>query len=103
MVEANGVGFARNASWRPPPRVVFQNEDEDVLAIVKPYIVELGKETEVAEEGCLSIQGITVPVERALEVTVVGKVRDRRRPPLMSRRLFARCVQHETRRHLDAC
>ena len=45
---------------------VFQpDEDEDAVAVVNPEILERSDETDVADEGCLSIQGILVPVERA--------------------------------------
>src|SRR5467141_753566 len=38
---------------------VFQpNEDDDPAAIVNPEIVERSEETDVDDEGCLSIQGI---------------------------------------------
>src|SRR4051794_18217471 len=73
MVDANGIGLAATQVGVLRRVFVFQNEDEEVLAIVNPEIVERSDETEVADEGCLSIQGITVPIERAVEVTIVGK------------------------------
>src|SRR3954471_11465082 len=76
MVDANGIGLAATQVGVLRRLFVFQNADEEVLALVNPEIVERSEEAEVADEGCLSIQGITVPVERSLEVTIVGKDED---------------------------
>jgi peptide deformylase len=40
------------------------------VAVVNPRIAEKGEETLVDEEGCLSLQGVRVPVERATTVTI---------------------------------
>ena len=68
--------------------------------VVNPEIVERSEETEVADEGCLSIQGITVPVERSLEVTIVGQDENGEDVRYELEDYAARCVQHETD-HLD--
>src|SRR6266516_2875663 len=72
MVDASGIGLAATQVGVLRRVFVFQNEDDELLAVVNPDIVERSEKTEVADEGCLSIQRITVPVERALEVTIVG-------------------------------
>jgi peptide deformylase len=63
-------------------------------------ITERSEETAVDDEGCLSMQGVSVPVERATAVTLEG--RDARgnelRVELAS--LPARVAQHELD-HLD--
>ena len=96
MVDANGIGLAATQVGVLRRVFVFQNEEEEVLAIVNPEIVELGEETEVADEGCLSIQGITVPVERSLDVTIVGKDETGEDVRYELDGYFARCVQHES-------
>src|SRR6266513_3857021 len=73
MQDANGIGLAATQVGVLRRLFVFQPDEDEVLAMVNPEIVQRSEETEVAEEGCLSIQGITVPVERALEVTIVGR------------------------------
>ncbi len=100
MVDANGIGLAATQVGVLRRVFVFQNEDEEVLAIVNPEIVERSAETEVADEGCLSIQGITVPVERTMEVTIVGKDENGDDVRYELDGYFARCVQHESD-HLD--
>jgi len=71
-----------------------------VLAVVNPEIVERSDEVESADEGCLSIQGITVPVERSLRVTLVGCDETGAERRLELDGYAARCVQHESD-HLD--
>jgi peptide deformylase len=100
MVDANGIGLAATQVGVLRRVFVFQNEDEEVLAIVNPEIVERSDETDVADEGCLSIQGITVPVERTVEVTIAGKDETGSDVRYELDGYFARCVQHETD-HLD--
>jgi peptide deformylase len=100
MVDANGIGLAATQVGVLRRVFVFQNADEEVLAVVNPEIVEHGKEKEVADEGCLSIQGITVPVERSLEVTITGKDENGDDVRYELDGYTARCVQHETD-HLD--
>jgi peptide deformylase len=100
MVEANGIGLAATQVGVLRRLFVFQNADDEVLALVNPEIVERSKETEVADEGCLSIQGITVPVERSLEVTITGTDENGDEVRYELEGYTARCVQHETD-HLD--
>jgi peptide deformylase len=100
MVDAAGIGLAATQVGVLRRVFVFQNEDDELLAVANPEIVERSEETEVADEGCLSIQRITVPVERALEVTIVGKDENGEDVRYELDGYAARCVQHETD-HLD--
>ena len=59
MVDANGIGLAATQVGVLRRVFVFQRDEDEVAAIVNPEIVERSEETEVADEGCLSIQGIT--------------------------------------------
>jgi peptide deformylase len=100
MHDASGIGLAATQVGVLQRLFVFQPEDDDPLAVVNPEIVERSDETDVVDEGCLSIQGITVPVERSLAVTLVGK--DERGADVRYdlEGYVARCAQHETD-HLD--
>jgi len=100
MVDANGIGLAATQVGVLRRVFVFQAAEDEVAAIVNPEIVERGAETEVADEGCLSIQGVTVPVERSLEVTIAGKDENGADVRYELEGFAARCVQHETD-HLD--
>ncbi len=100
MQDANGIGLAATQVGVLRRLFVFQPSEDELLAMVNPEIVQRSEETEVAEEGCLSIQGITVPVERALEVTIVGRDETGAGVRYELDGYAARCVQHETD-HLD--
>ena len=100
MVEANGIGLAATQVGVLRRVFVFQRDEDEIAAIVNPEIVERSDETDVADEGCLSIQGISVPVERSLEVTIVGKDENGGDVRYELDDYASRCVQHETD-HLD--
>jgi peptide deformylase len=101
MRDAHGVGLAATQVGVLQRLFVFQaTDEEDVTAIVNPEITKRSSDTDVADEGCLSLQGVLVPVERALDVTVEGQ--DLTGAPLKLEldELDARVVQHEID-HLD--
>jgi peptide deformylase len=101
MVDANGIGLAATQVGVLQRLFVFvPGEDEEAVAVVNPEIVERSEETDVADEGCLSIQGVTVPVERALTVTLVGKDEQGKDVRYELEEYYARCAQHESD-HLD--
>ncbi len=100
MVDAHGIGLAATQVGVLRRVFVFQLDEDDVRAVVNPEIVERGEETEVADEGCLSIQGVTVPVERSLHVVIAGKDENGADVRYELDDYEARCVQHETD-HLD--
>jgi len=101
MHDASGIGLAATQVGVLQRLFVFQADEEgEAAAIVNPEIVERSDETEVADEGCLSIQGVTVPVERAVAVTIVGKDEHGNDVRYELEDYFARCVQHEVD-HLD--
>jgi peptide deformylase len=100
MVDARGIGLAATQVGVLRRLFVFQRAEEDVVAVVNPELVEQSPAVDVADEGCLSIQGVTVPVERSVEVTVVGKDENGVDVRYELDGYTARCVQHETD-HLD--
>jgi peptide deformylase len=101
MHDARGVGLAATQVGVLQRLFVCQLGDEDgVTAIVNPEITKRSKEAETADEGCLSLQGVLVPVARAFEVTIEGQ--DLAGDPLRLELedMDARVVQHELD-HLD--
>jgi peptide deformylase len=100
MHDANGIGLAATQVGVLQRLFVFQPEDADAVAVVNPELQDVSEETEVADEGCLSIQGITVPVERSLSLTLVGKDEHGSDVRFELEGYEARCAQHETD-HLD--
>jgi peptide deformylase len=101
MQDAAGVGLAANQVGVLRRVFVLQAaEDEEPRALVNPSIVERTDETEVDDEGCLSMQGVLVPVERALRVVIEAKDVDGEPVRLELEGLPARVAQHELD-HLD--
>ena len=100
MHDASGIGLAATQVGVLQRLFVFQPEDGDAQAVVNPELQDVSDETDVADEGCLSIQGITVPVERALSLTLVGKDEHGADVRFELDGYEARCAQHETD-HLD--
>ena len=106
MHDAVGVGLAATQVGILRRVLVFQRQPEDedaepeTLAVVNPSIVERGDETEVDDEGCLSLQGVHVPVERSTRVTLEGTDEHGRPVRYELEDLSARVVEHEVD-HLD--
>ena len=99
MHEANGVGLAATQVGVLRRLFVFVHGEEDRV-IVNPVITDSSKETDVDEEGCLSLRGVLVPVERAKRVTIEG-VDPKGEPVKFELEVPAsRVVQHELD-HLD--
>jgi len=101
MHDAAGVGLAANQVGSLLRMFTIElGEDEPARAIINPRITPLGEELETDEEGCLSIPGVLVPVERSVSVRLEGQGVDGRELTLELDGLPARAVQHEVD-HLD--
>jgi peptide deformylase len=100
MRDANGVGLAATQVGVLRRLFVFVPEEDEVAVLVNPEIVSHGEEKETDDEGCLSIQGITVPVERALSVRIEGVDESGNDVAFDLEGTPARIVQHELD-HLD--
>ena len=99
MHDAEGVGLAATQVGILRRLFVFHDEGEDRV-IVNPVLTVRGKESEVDEEGCLSLGPIRMPVERAVEVTLDGFDAEGNAVHLELEGMSARVVQHELD-HLD--
>jgi peptide deformylase len=101
MVDANGVGLAATQVGVLRRVVVFQEEsDSEPIALVNPEIFERSEQLTTEDEGCLSLQGVLVPVERACTVTVEAKDETGADVRLELAEPGARVLQHEVD-HLD--
>lgn len=70
------------------------------LALVNPELLSVSEETETAEEGCLSLPGISGHVTRPLRVLLSARTLDGEALQVDCGGLLARCLQHEID-HLD--
>ena len=100
MEDANGIGLAATQVGVLQRLFVFHAAEGEVVAIVNPEIVARSEETEVDDEGCLSIQGVLVPVERAASVKLVGRDENGNEVEYELADIYARAAQHEND-HLD--
>ena len=100
MVDASGVGLAGTQVGILRRVFVFQYDEDDLRALVNPRIVERADELEISDEGCLSMQGVLVPVERPIAVTIAAQDETGADVRLELEELPARVAQHELD-HLD--
>jgi peptide deformylase len=103
MSEARGVGLAAPQLGVLRRVLVYQaGEEEPVVALVNPRLVESGEELVADDEGCLSLgaASVIVEVERPSRIVVEGTSPDGDDLRIEADGLAARVIQHELD-HLD--
>jgi len=99
MYDEAGVGLAA-PQVGVAKRVIVFDVDDNLAALCNPVIIEASEETAVDEEGCLSVPGITVPIERSVRVVCAGQTIEGHPITVTAEDLLARVLQHEID-HLD--
>ncbi|HWY17862.1 MAG TPA: peptide deformylase [Solirubrobacteraceae bacterium] len=101
MSDALGVGLAANQVGILNRVLVYRAyADDPIAALVNPVIEWRSDELESAEEGCLSIPGVHVEVERPARVRVRARDAYGQETLVEAEGLQARVIQHEVD-HLD--
>ena len=100
MTDANGIGLAATQVGVLQRLFVFQKAEDDVVALANPEIVERSKETSVDDEGCLSIQGVLLPIERPETIVIAGQDENGVDVRYELEEPYSRVAQHEAD-HLD--
>jgi peptide deformylase len=101
MGDAIGVGLAAPQVGLSQRLLVYRvGPDAPVIALVNPQLEWSGGEEDTLEEGCLSIPGVTVDVERPLHVRVRALDEAGGGRLIEASGLEARVIQHEMD-HLD--
>jgi peptide deformylase len=101
MHDALGVGLAATQLGVLHRVLVYQAYPEDQLTVlVNPTIDWRSEELETAEEGCLSLPGVHVEVERSARVRVSAQDERGEHVEIEAEGLPARVIQHEVD-HLD--
>jgi peptide deformylase len=96
MQDALGVGLAATQVGVLHRVLVYKAyEDDPVSALVNPVLEWESEEREVKEEGCLSLPGVHVEVERAVRVRVRARDTHGEELVLEEEGLPARVIQHE--------
>jgi peptide deformylase len=101
MDDALGIGLAATQLGVMHRVLVYRVDAESPLGVlVNPELEHKGDEVETMEEGCLSLPGVGVEVERAIAVRV--RAQDETGAPITveASGLEARVIQHEID-HLD--
>jgi peptide deformylase len=101
MGDALGIGLAATQVGILHRLLVYSVEpDTPARALINPVIEWSGDETEWMEEGCLSLPGVHVDVERPVHVRVRARDPVGEEMLIEASGLEARVIQHEVD-HLD--
>ena len=101
MNDALGVGLAAPQLGVSQRLLVYRvGPDAPVIALANPQIDWRSEDSETLEEGCLSIPGIQVDVERPVHVRVRARDEEGDERVVEASGLEARVIQHEMD-HLD--
>src|SRR5919198_432155 len=101
MSDALGVGLAAPQIGLSQRLLVYRvGQDAPVTALVNPEIEWTSSDEESLEEGCLSIPGIAVDVDRPIHVRVKAQDETGAERRVEASGLEARVIQHEID-HLD--
>jgi peptide deformylase len=96
MHDAIGVGLAATQVGVLHRVLVYcAYADDPVTALVNPELEWASEELEVAEEGCLSLPGVHVEVERPSRVRVRAQDGEGQAIAVEAEGLEARVIQHE--------
>lgn len=101
MADALGIGLAATQVGVLNRVLVYRVHPEDpITALVNPVLEWASEEREGAEEGCLSLPGVHVEVERPARVRARGRDAAGAELLIEAEGLHARVIQHEID-HLD--
>ncbi len=100
MIANNGIGLAANQVGRPEALFIIDEklatEYEVPSVYANPEITDASHETDILEEGCLSIPGFWVNITRSKKIMFKALDEKGQRIKFRARGLLARVLQHET-------
>ncbi len=101
MDEALGIGLAATQVGKLKRLLVYRMASEAPLcALINPEVTWTSKEQEILEEGCLSLQGVALDIERPIYATITAQDEFGEHLSIEAAGLEARVLQHEID-HLD--
>ncbi|WP_417283064.1 peptide deformylase [Comamonas sp.] len=97
MYDAQGIGLAATQIDVHERVVVIDVSEErnEPLVLINPEIVWASEETQLGEEGCLSVPGIYDGVERSVAVKVKALDENGNSREIEGEGMLAICMQHE--------
>jgi peptide deformylase len=102
MNAQNGAGLAAIQIGEPlrifivDGQVAGGSEQDPPKVFINPEIVEISKESQTGDEGCLSFPNIFVPVKRGMRARVRAMDLEGNTFEAEGEELYARALQHET-------
>ncbi|RMD83233.1 MAG: peptide deformylase [Lentisphaerae bacterium] len=87
-----------SASFTPQDKIIYEQMP---LALINPVISNPSTQTDIMEEGCLSLPGLAGNVRRSLTITIEYTDLDNVTHSYTCTGMLARCLQHEID-HLNA-
>lgn len=100
LKDSGGVGLAAPQIGVSKKIILVAASEEHLMVFLNSSIVEKGEERVVVKEGCLSLKGVWLDVERAKKVTVEFQTQKGERKKLKAEGMLAVILQHEID-HLD--
>jgi len=97
MYEANGIGLAATQVDVHERLIVIDISEgrDQPMVIINPEVVWASEETQVNDEGCLSVPGIYDGVERPSRVKVTALDENGQSRTIEAEGILAVCIQHE--------
>lgn len=99
--EDKGVGLAANQLGFKNKVIVAEFEDQEndihipLTVFINPEVVEISQENDCADEGCLSVPGVELEVERAKNLKIKYQNEKGQKIKFAPKGLLARILQHE--------
>ncbi|MGU3628297.1 peptide deformylase [Comamonas sp. C24C] len=97
MYDAQGIGLAATQIDVHERVIVIDVSEErnEPMALINPEILWASEETQLGEEGCLSVPGIYDGVERSIAVKVKALDENGNSREIDAEGMLAICIQHE--------
>ncbi|AIJ49641.1 Peptide deformylase 1 [Comamonas sp. PE63] len=97
MYDAQGIGLAATQIDVHERVIVIDVSEErnEPMALINPEILWASDETQLGEEGCLSVPGIYDGVERSIAVKVKALDENGNSREIDAEGMLAICIQHE--------
>ncbi len=92
--EKEGVGLAA-PQVGVLKKVILIDTSEEVVPFLNPTIIKESKEKIITKEGCLSVKGVWLEVERPKKVTIKAQTQEGEDVEIIAEDLIAVIFQHE--------
>ena len=94
IAKENALGLAA-VQIGIPTRIIVCRVNDDFKVFINPEIKKFSKQTDILQEGCLSLPGIYGEVERSKTITLQARNEEGKKIKLKTFGLLARIIQHE--------